>query len=76
MVLDTRSVVAGLPHSVEAFFVLSTMSDLDVGVVRGHADRFAHQYGLGKDRAPPLVTLDFSGPGGAIATESPFKLLV
>ena len=75
MVLDKRSVVAGLPGSVEAFFVLSTMSESDVGYMRGIADRFARAYGLGKDTAPPLVSLDFSGPGGSIASDRPFKLM-
>ena len=74
MVLDTRSVVHGLPNTIEGFFFLSTMDDAGAGV-KTVRDKFIAYYHLTPDTAPPLVRLSFGGKGGVIDGEAPFTLV-
>ena len=52
VVIDTRSIEAGLPGVILAFFHLG-----DLDYVRGVRAAFLHAYGLAADRAP-LLRLD------------------
>ena len=74
MVLDTRSVVHGLPNTVEGFFFLSTMADGEASM-RSVQQRFAAAYHLTAESAPPLVRLSFGGKGGFIDGDAPFTLV-
>lgn len=70
MVLDTRSVVAGMPNSIDGFFYLSTKPG-GAEYMRGVQRKFAATYGLSAERTPPLMELEFTG--GAISGDQPFK---
>ena len=74
MVLDTRSIVHGLPNTIEGFFFLDTMADGEesMGAVR---HKFMSHYRLTAETAPPLVRLSFGGPGGSIDGDAPFTLV-
>ena len=71
MVLDTRSVVHGLPHSIDGFFYLSTHPD-GANHMRQIRQKFMAQYRLTPETAPPLVRLSFEGPSGFIDGDAPF----
>ena len=68
MVVDTRSVVAGLPGSIEGFFY---QRGGDQGAAREAHANFLREYGLSGDeagRTVPLLQLDFG------AQDAPFSL--
>ena len=67
MVVDTSSVVSGLPESIEAFFFPKAASGPERDDVREQRRVFMEEYSLGQENAPLLVELDF-------ASASPFRL--
>ena len=73
IVVDTASVVGGLPHSVEAFFYVKGG---DSGAVRNHHANFLRTYNLGSGRDVgsnvPLVQLDFGSPEAPFTLDSEF----
>ena len=74
MVLDVRSISHGLPNTVEGFFFLSKHPE-GLADMRALQKRFMSAYHLTPDTAPPLVSLNFEGSGGAIDTDKPFELV-
>ena len=70
MVLDTRSVVSKLPHSIEGFFFLSSMGEDGEETLQAIRSKFMQVYRLRADKAPPLVKLRFEG--GRIEGDTPF----
>lgn len=75
LVLDTRSVVHALPHSIDGFFFLSTMGDAGAEALARVRANFMARYRLTAADAPPLVRLSFGGDGGAIDGDAPFTLV-
>ena len=74
MVLDVRSIVHGLPNSIEGFFYLSTHPEGE-DVMRSIRSKFMGAFHLTPETAPPVVQLNFEGPGGAVDTDAPFTMM-
>ena len=80
MVLDVRSVERSLPHSIIAFFYVSTMSTSEQADVRELHSAFLAEYRLRRNAAgtPPLLRLTFEtegkDKGGRIVSDTPFHV--
>ena len=78
MVVDLRSVIPRLPHSIEAFFYVSSGGDEEMALAREVQQKFASHFGLSRAFAPPLLRLNFEstgeGHGGAIVGDEPFVM--
>ena len=70
MVVDVRSVVDALPHSIEGFWYTPSSDASRVKVVRDARAAFLAEYGLSDDEGPPLLILDLTSRGGT----RPFRL--
>lgn len=64
----------GLPNTILGFFFLSTHPE-GLADMRAHQKRFMTAFHLTPENAPPLVSLNFEGSGGAIDTDEPFDLV-
>ena len=78
MVIDLRSVTQALPHSIEAFFYVSSGGPDQLAFAREAQHSFVEYYGLDRTYAPPLLRLEMEGNsegrGGAIVGDRPFLL--
>ena len=62
-VVDTRSVVMGLPNAVEAFFFIRNGPSGEREHVEGARQAFVREFRLPEGQQPPLLQLDLHGGG-------------
>jgi len=70
LVVDTRSIVSGLPTSIEAFWYTPYSNAGEVQRLQQVHRGFLREYGLTELAGPPLLTLDLTSRGGS----RPFRL--